>query len=151
MQVSGHRKFLRQTENCAPAHTADAGGCGERFESPGTGSPNSEPAAFPSPPAERFSLERKKHTKTQKLRWFEHTIGPKTGKVDDFRLFPQNPSTFTKQEKPKVDGFYPFPRNPSTFTKQANRKVDDFQLFPQNPSTFTKQANRKVDDFHPFP
>ncbi|MBQ6784964.1 MAG: hypothetical protein IJO82_04080, partial [Clostridia bacterium] len=33
----------------------DAGGCGERFESPGTGSPTSEPSAFTIPPAERFS------------------------------------------------------------------------------------------------
>ena len=40
---------------CAPAHTADAGGCGERFESPGIDSPTSEPAAFTRPPAELFS------------------------------------------------------------------------------------------------
>ena len=45
---------------CAPAHTADAGGCGERFESPGFGSPTSEPAAFTIPPAELFSLETEK-------------------------------------------------------------------------------------------
>ena len=45
---------------CAPAHTADAGGCGERFESPDTGIPDSEPAAFTRPPAELFSLEREK-------------------------------------------------------------------------------------------
>ena len=82
LQVSGHRYFLRQTESCrgfrAPAHTV-----GRRRGS------------------ERFSLERKKHTKTQKLRWLEHTIGPKTGKVDDFQLFHQNPSTFSRPKKSK--------------------------------------------------
>jgi len=39
----------------AHAHTADAGEGGERFESPGIGSPTSEPAAFTRPPAEHFS------------------------------------------------------------------------------------------------
>ena len=38
-----------------PRTPFDAGGCGERFESPGTGSPISEPAAFTRPPAELFS------------------------------------------------------------------------------------------------
>ena len=43
-----------------PRTPPDAGGCGERFESPGTGSPTSEPAAFTIPPAELFSLKREK-------------------------------------------------------------------------------------------
>ena len=54
---------------------------------------------------------------------------------------------FFKAEKIKVDDFQLFPQKPSTFSKQANPKVDDFQLFPQKPSTFSKLAKRKVDDF----
>ena len=100
----------------------DAGGCGERFESPGLGSPTSEPSAFTIPPAEHFSLERKNHAITQKPSWIECSIGPKTGKVDDFQLFSRNPSTFSKQANRKVDDFQPFPRNPSTFTKQQPPK-----------------------------
>ena len=118
----------------------DAGGCGERFESPGTGSPASEPVAFTLPPAERFSLEREKprynseteldrvpdRTENRKSRWFP-TVIPKS--ID-----------FFKAEKIKVDDFQLFPRNPSTFSKQATPKVDDFQLFPQNPSTFSEKG-----------
>ena len=86
---------------CAPAHIVDAGGCGERFESPDTGIPDSEPAAFTRPPAELFSLEREKHVITQKPSWIECSIEPKTGKVDDFRLFSQNPSTFSRRQNAK--------------------------------------------------
>ncbi|MEE1188970.1 MAG: hypothetical protein UHM52_08310, partial [Acutalibacteraceae bacterium] len=38
-----------------PRTPFDAGGCSERFESPGISSPTSEPAAFTIPPAEHFS------------------------------------------------------------------------------------------------
>ena len=85
----------------APSHTADAGGCSERFERPGIGCPASEPAAFTRPPAELFSLEREKHVITQKPSWIECSIEPKTGKVDDFRLFSQNPSTFSRRQNAK--------------------------------------------------
>ena len=47
-------KFVR------PRTPSDASGCVERFESPGTGSPTSEPAAFTLPPAELFPSEKKK-------------------------------------------------------------------------------------------
>ena len=51
------RSFLRLCERLfvRPCTLLDAGGYGERFESPGSRSPTFEPAAFTRPPAEHFS------------------------------------------------------------------------------------------------
>ena len=43
----------------------------------------------------------KNHAKTQKPSWIKCSIGPKTGKVDDFQRFPHNPSTFSRPKKSK--------------------------------------------------
>ena len=53
-------KSIIKLKSVRPRTPFDAGGYGERFESPGTDSPTSEPAAFTRPPAELFPLERKK-------------------------------------------------------------------------------------------
>ena len=43
----------------------------------------------------------KNHAITQKPSWIECSIQPKTGKVDGFHLFPQNPSTFSRRQNAK--------------------------------------------------
>ena len=114
-----------------PRTPSDAGGCGERFESPGTGSPTSEPAAFTIPPAELFSLKREKprynseteldrvpdRTENRKSRWFP-TVIPKS--ID-----------FFKATKRKVNDFHPFPRNPSTFSRPKKSKSMISSCFPE--------------------
>ena len=92
------------------------------------------------PPNLRRSLARllnfsrwkgKNHAITQKPSWIECSIQPKTGKVDGFHLFPQNPSTFSRPKKSKSMIFSCFPEIHRLFQNRQNAKSMISGCFPK--------------------
>ena len=73
----------------------------------------------------------KNHAITQEPSWIKCSIGPKTGKVDDFQLFSRNPSTISRPKKSKSMIFIHFPEIHRLSQNRQNAKSMISSCFPE--------------------